>query len=245
MPRIRPQYRRALQLGVAGLAAAAVLTGNSGLALADAGYGPPPPTAPVPGGYFRVVTSQTIGTAGGTIGPLGVDGLAVTLRIPRHAFARSVQITLTEPDVRGIGNAGFRGYRAFGGVGILIQIDGSTYRGPFRKPLGLTMSSRRVTSADIVVVWDGTRFVSLRTRDSFHSDSVRFDSAADEDFAILRAVGIVVTRKAAKGARGTFTAATTSYLIDPAVLAEAFLVPAGSPLPGLGVRTSGSLRAPR
>ena len=244
MPWIRP-YRLGLRLGIAGLAAATMLTGSSGLALADAGYGPPPPPAPVPGGYFRVVTSQSIGPAGGIIGPLRVGRLLITLRIPKHAFSRIVQITMTEPNVREIGNAGFRGYRAFGGVGILVQVNGATYRGPFRRPLRLTMSSRRITSADIVVVWDGRRFVTLGTRRGFHSALVAFDSSADQYFAVLRLAGIVVTRPATKGARGTFTAATTESLLGPAVLAEAFLLPADSPLPGLGVLASGLLRAYR
>ena len=237
MPRIW-RYRLASWLGVAGLAAATVLTGNPGSALADAGYGPPPPPAPVPGGYFRVVTSQTIGPSGGIIGPLRVDSLEVLLRIPRGDFRRAVQITITEPNVRALGHAGFRRYKAIGGVGILVQVNGSTYRGDFLKPLRLKLSSRRIHAADIVVVWNGTRFVIMNAREHSHWEKVRFDSEADQDFAVLRPAGFVLTRKAARAGTGASDAASAQPGAEAAVLAEAFLVPAGSAPPGIGVLTS-------
>ena len=236
MSRIR-RYRLASRLGVAGLAAATVLTGNPGPALADAGYGPPPP-APVPGGYFRVVTSQTIGPSGGIIGPLRVGSLEVLLRIPRRDFRRAVQITITEPNVRALGHAGFRRYKAIGGVGILVQVNGSTYRGDFLKPLRLKMSSRRINAADIVVVWNGTRFVIMNTREHSHSEKVRFDSEVDQDFAVLRPAGFVLTTRAARAGTGPSAVASARPSAEAAVLAEALLVPAGSPLPGIGVLTS-------
>ena len=235
MPLIR-QHKLALRLGIAGLAATAMVIANSGLALADAGYGPPPPPVPVPGGYFRVVTSQTVGLAGGVIGPLRVGRLIVTLRVPGHAFPRAVQITITEPRVGRIGNAGFRRYRALGGVGILVQVNGSIYRGTFLKRLMLTMSSRRIRAADLVVVWNGRRFVTVPgATERFHSERVSFSSEIDEDFAVLRPAGFVLTSNAAKAAVGTSAAAATRSWTGAAVLAEEFLVPAGSPLPGLGV----------
>jgi hypothetical protein len=49
----------------------------------------------VPGGYSVVVTSQTITPAGGTNGPVTVDGASVTLIVPAGAFPVPVQITLT------------------------------------------------------------------------------------------------------------------------------------------------------
>lgn len=238
MPRIR-QYKLALRLGIAGLGTAAMVMANSGLAFADAGYGPPPPPAPVPGGYYRVVTSETIGSSGGIIGPLRVDSLEIVLRIPRRAFGRAVQITITEPNVRAVGHAGFRRYKALGGVGILVQVNGSTYRGAFLKPLRLKMSSRRINASDLVVVWNGTRFVIMTgATERSHSEKVRFDSEIDQDFAVLRPAGFILTRKAAQAVPGASAAASTQPWAGAAVLAEAFLVPAGSPLPGVGVLTS-------
>ena len=102
------------------------------------GYGPAPPAGPVPGGYFAVVTSQTFGPSGGTIGPVHVGALLVTVTIPAGAFPVPVQITLTAPDVAGIADAGFAGYQAVGGVGILVQENGTAYPGTFLKPLSLT-----------------------------------------------------------------------------------------------------------
>src|ERR1700733_1461729 len=84
-----------VMLGSTALAVAA-----AGGALASTGYGPPGPAAPtVPGGFSAVVTSQTIGPAGGKIGPVSVDGVTTTLTVPAGAFPGPVQITLTAPDL--------------------------------------------------------------------------------------------------------------------------------------------------
>src|ERR1022692_735892 len=173
-----------------GLGGAALALASSGLALAAPGYGPPPPPPPVPGGYFRVVTSVTIDPSGGMIGSVRVDGVLVTLRVPRGAFPIPVQITLTAPDVGDIGNAGFRHERAFSGVGVLIQVDGQTYSGHFRKPLHLTLKSRRINARDLFVVWNGSRFVRV-PRDTVHghTDFIVFGSEHEQDFAVLGHVG--------------------------------------------------------
>lgn len=222
-----PLIRRRLvqRLAMAGMGAVLALASSS-LALAAPGYGPPPPP-PVPGGYFSVVTSVTIGPVGGTIGPVGVDGVLVTLRVPRGAFPIPVQVTLTAPVVHDIGNAGFRHEQAFSGVGVLVQADGQTYSGQFLRPLDLTLASRRINASDLFVVWNGTRFVRL-ARSTVHGDrdfSV-FDSEHEQDFAVLRH---------ASGHRGTRFTAAGSRPAGVEVLAREFLVPAGSPPSGLGV----------
>jgi hypothetical protein len=173
------------RLAVVMLGSAAMLVASGGGALAANAYGPPgPPAPPVPGGYTVVVTSQTIGPAGGTIGPVDVGGIPTTLTIPAGAFPVPVQITLTAPDLAAIGAGGFPGHNAIAGVGIGVQENGSTYPGTFLKPLTLTMSSSSITSSSVVVVWNGTAFVTESSATvTAGSATVTFDS--DPDFAVL------------------------------------------------------------
>jgi hypothetical protein len=145
---------------------AAMLVANSGIALA--GYGPPTPgPTPVPGGYYCIVTSRTVAPAGTLIGPLRIHNLVFRLRVRRGTFSAPVQITMTQPYAqtgacqggRSIGDAGFGGYRAVGGVGILVQQGGVAYPGTFARPLRLRLTSSAITRSSLVVVWNGNRFM--------------------------------------------------------------------------------------
>jgi hypothetical protein len=153
---------------------------------AAAAYGPPPPATGVapPGSYSAVRTSQTITPAGGTIGPVVVDGATVTLVIPAGAFPVSVQITITGPNLFAVGDAGTAGYKAVAGVGIQAQENGSAYPGTFVKPLTLTIRSSSITSSSVGVVWNGTAFATeTDTTVASGVAVVRFDT--DPDFAVL------------------------------------------------------------
>lgn len=143
-----------------------LLVVDAGIALA--GYGPPPPPVPVTGGYYCVVTSQTVGPAGKLIGTLELHGkLAATLRIHRGTFPVVTQITITEPygqqgNCQGnadIGCIGFSGYRAVGGMGIVVQHDGSAYSRTFGKPIALQLTSSLISRSSLLVVWNGRKFV--------------------------------------------------------------------------------------
>src|ERR1700733_3105818 len=91
------RYKRVRRLATAGIAGAAMLIGSPGTALAA--YGPPTPTPPVaiPGGYYCIVTSQTVGPAGKATGPLRFQRLVVRLGVSKGTFPVQVQITVTEP----------------------------------------------------------------------------------------------------------------------------------------------------
>jgi hypothetical protein len=201
-----PVRRRARvhQLTIVAAAAAvgfAMLMAGSATALAA--YGPPPPVpTPVPGGFSDVVTSVTVGPAGMFIRHLDLDGLNASLRIQPGTFLQPVQVTVTEPFVRdgltttaylgqhrtcgngaGIGDAGFPGYCAISGTGILVQINGVNYAGPYLKPMILRIRWKRKLSTQIVV-WDGQRFVKApHTRDRRHF--ARIEVSANSDFAVL------------------------------------------------------------
>jgi hypothetical protein len=202
-------------LALALLASSALLLAGAGEALADVAYGPPPPPAPsVPGGFSDVVTSVTIGPAGGKIGPVWVDGLLVTLLVPAGAFSAPVQITVTAPIVRAIGDAGFPGFEAIGGVGIQVQRNGSPYRGTFLKPLKLDITSPSLTRSDLVVRWNGRRFVLDHSVDlDRQMAQISFDT--DPDFAILRPTVPI---------RGATSAATGVPLLGEGILAGALIL---------------------
>jgi hypothetical protein len=230
--------RRKLIHGIAGatIAGVAMLAANSGVALAA--YGPTPRTGPVSGGFYCIVTSQTVGPAGKFIGSLGRGGLGATIRIPRGAFPFRVQFTVSEPDQNGggcqgglaIGNGGFPGYVARGGVGILVQRNGTTYRRKFAKPLTLRMSLPSGSVPDHILVWGGRGFTEAPATVRHASATVRVARGAD--YAVL----VQATRR--RGSR----AASALQAAAPArdLLVAALLRPAGAPRPGLGV-----LRAPR
>jgi hypothetical protein len=230
----RWRRRLAQRLAKAGLAGAIIAVTGSGLALAAPGYGPIPPPPPVPGGYFRVVTSVTIGPAGGTVGPVRIDGVRYRLRVPRGTFPIQVQITLTAPEVGQIGNAGFLNERAFSGIGVLIQVNGQTFSGRFGRSLSLRMSSLGINARILVVVWNGRRFVTAhRVTGGGHTKTVLFSSEREQDFALLRHVG--------GGGRGRVTAVASHHRYAT-VLSREFLAPADAPLSGLGVLAPGWLK---
>jgi len=177
------------RIATVALGSAAMLVTGAGGALASSGYGPPAPAAPsVPGGYSAVVTSQTIGPAGGKIGPLSVDGITTALTVPFGAFPASVQITLTAPNLAAVSGAGFAGHRAVAGVGIQVQERGAVYPGTFLKPLSLTMSSSSITASSVVVVWNGSVFVTESSA-SLAAGSATVTFNHDPNFAVLAPTG--------------------------------------------------------
>ena len=174
------------RLAIVTLAGAAMLvTTGAGGALAAGGYGPPAPVPPtVPGGHCVVVTSQTITPAGGTIGPVTIDGASVTLIVPAGAFPVPAEITLTALNLCGISTAGFRCFKVVAGVGIQVQENGSAYPGPFLKPLSLGISSSSITASSILAVWNGTAFVTDPEFTALSGElKAGFDT--DPDFAVL------------------------------------------------------------
>jgi len=195
------------------------LAGPVRAAMAASTYGPVPPAGVAPpGGYSNVITSQTITPAGGTIGPLIVDGAVVTLVIPPGAFPVSVQITITAPDLSAVGDAGLHGYEAVAGVGIQVQVNGQRYPGTFLKPLILTIRKSSITASSVVVVWNGTAFVTETDATVMSGVAVvRFDT--DPDFAVLS------PQKATPGTPipGATRSATGKPFLGEGILAGALL----------------------
>ena len=208
------------RLAIVTLAGAAMLvTTGAGGALAAGGYGPPAPVPPtVPGSHCVVVTSQTVTPAGGTIGPVTIDGASVTLIVPAGAFPVPVQITLTALNLCAIRIAGFRCFKVVAGVGIQVQENGSAYPGPFLKPLSLGISSSSITPSSILAVWNGTAFVTDPEFTALSGElKAGFDT--DPDFAVLTpACGAT---SAIPGATG---AATGKPLLGEGIFAAAVLM---------------------
>ena len=160
--------RRPLLSAVAG--GLALAAANSGVALAA--YGPTPPviTDPGPGGFYCVVTSQSVSDQAGQIGPLRLGRGRASLRFGRQTFAGQSQVTLTEPfgrngleceGGRGIGDGGFSGFWAVAGLGILVQHDGAAFHGRFARPLRVRLDSPMISPASLLVTWNGRRFVRV------------------------------------------------------------------------------------
>jgi hypothetical protein len=120
---------------------------------------PPPVAGPLPpGGFSAVVTSQTIGPAGGTVGPAGVDGAVVTVHIPAGAFPVAVQIAITAPDLAAVPPS--PGYMVVAGVGIGISSGGTKYQGTFLRPITVDIASPKITASSVVGAWTGSAFVT-------------------------------------------------------------------------------------
>lgn len=181
-------------LSVLAIAGATAIGGLAGTAQASTisvrQYAPPPPVAPAPPGFSAVVTSVTIGPAGGTVGPVVVDGADVTLTVPAGAFPSPVQITITAGDLGTLTPAVYAGYRIVTAVGVQVQLNGAAYPGTFLKALTLTVRDSAVTSASVVTTWNGA---SLTTDPAATTApgvaTVSFDT--DPDFVVLSPVSTV------------------------------------------------------
>ena len=208
------------RLAIVTLAGAAMLvTTGAGGALAAGGYGPPAPVPPtVPGSHCVVVTSQTVTPAGGTIGPVTIDGASVTLIVPAGAFPVPVQITLTALNLCAIRIAGFRCFKVVAGVGIQVQENGSAYPGPFLKPLTLDTSSSSITASSILAVWNGTAFVTDPDITALSGElKAGFDT--DPDFAVLTPASGATT-----AIPGATRAVTGKPLLGEGILAAVLLL---------------------
>ena len=177
-----------------------------------AGYGPPPP-APVPGGYVRVVLSQRVCAAGAVLGPVRVGSQSATVSVPPGTFPSCVQVTLTDPNVAEIGNAGFSCYRAIGGVGVIVQRQGGRpYRTPFPKPLSVRLAGASISTSSLVVEWNGSRFVTVPATVTKGSASLQID----------RSPAYLAVLAPACGARGPVPGATSAGTGKP-LLGEGLL----------------------
>jgi hypothetical protein len=176
------------RLGIALLGAGAMLVAGSGIAQAD--YGPPPPPVPVPGGYLTVVTSQNCGPGGISIGPVSAGNTMTTITVPAGDCGTQSRITITEPDISAIGNAGLCGYKAAAGVGVIIQNpDGSVNNSFLVSPIVVTISSPAITPGSVIVEWNGVRFVRVGVAEHAGEVTVKLTHAGETFFAILQPTG--------------------------------------------------------
>lgn len=126
-----------------------------------AGYGPPPPGGgSPPGGFGSVITSLTISPDGLVIGPVDAGKARLAVAIPANAFPAAVQVTLTAPRFPAPGRAHVRGYTPVADMGIQVQQNGRPFPGTFAMPLTADFRSSLITPSSIVLVWNGTRFVT-------------------------------------------------------------------------------------
>lgn len=228
------RFHLAQKLATVALGAAALAVVNPGMLSAQAAYVPPPTSHPAPGGYKAVVTTVTVGPAGKLI-RAEIDGLEVTLTIPKGTFSTPVQVSLLAPNVLGVGSSA-PGYRAVGGVGVLIEVNGQPYTGTFGHSLTLDISGATITSRDHLAAWNGTAFVHVSAIVSGHTIQVSF-KASDADFVVLAPTG---GRSAGGRTAGT---AHFNHAASEAVFTSIFLAPASASPAGIGVLAPGWLAA--
>jgi DNA-binding beta-propeller fold protein YncE len=171
------------KLSVIALIGAASVCGTAGIAAAAAtAYGPPPPATSVPpGGFTAVITTVSVGPAGGTIGPVSVNGVDLTVTVPRGAFPSVVQITVTAPDLSLITPPA--GITVVAGAGIQVTLNGAPYPGTFLSAVTATFRSSKIMPSSDVVVWNGTSFViDQASTTTAGRATVSFDT--DPDFAV-------------------------------------------------------------
>ena len=227
---------RGLAWKLAGTATCGASLLVAGQSAALASYGPPGPNPLTTGGYYCIVTSQSVGTGGTTIGPLKLGDAKVTVTIGSGAFPVGVQITVTEPHSKSGGCTTDPGKDQFGGpmqpaasVGVLVQHNGSPYQGTENKPLVIKVTSKAITAHSQVETWQGRQFAPA-SRAVVHSGAVKITGKASTDLEIL-------TR-----ARHHPQAGAPNQPAAPAparLLTVARLLPAGAPQPGLGVLAAG------
>ncbi len=231
------RFHLAQKLATVALGAATLAVINPGMLPAQAAYVPPPTTTPAPGGYKAVVTSQTIPVTGGVI-RVRIDGLLVSLTIPAGTFSTPVQVTLTAPNDLGVGTPG---YRAIGGVGVLIEVNGKPYTGTFNHSLTLDISGAGITSRDHLAAWNGKSFQTVGAIVSGDTVQVSF-RASEADFVVLAPGGGGGGGGRTGTARTRFAGATHGSR-EGFVLTSMFLAPAGGSPAGIGVLAPGWMAA--
>ncbi len=229
------RFHLAHKLAIVALGAATLAIANAGQLPAQAAYGPPPPPPNAPGGYGAVVTSVTIGPAGGVIGPVRAGACEVVLTVPPGTFTTQVQITITAPGVRGIGHGGHPGYRPVCGVGVLVQVNGKAYTGNFAHSLTLDISGPGISSRDRVGEWNGTEFKFVSAAEA--GDTIRIRFLGSEDFAVFAPTGArFAGQRTGSTRQGHVTAVFRgNRAAETLVLTSVFLTPAGRSPAGIGV----------
>ena len=141
--------------GVAGAAAAVRAPAAMKAQVSAQSYGPTGPAGTGTGGFPAVITTRTVGPAGGTISVMA-NGVPATLTVPPGAFSTQVQIMISEPpDLAMVGNAGFPGYRVVAALGVQVMEGDRVYPGTFGRPLTLSMQSPSIVSSSFVSSGNG------------------------------------------------------------------------------------------
>jgi hypothetical protein len=213
----------------------AILLASPGAALA---YGPPPPPGPPnPGGYNCVVISRQADPFATTIiGPLRVGELLVEVRVPAGTFDSPVRVTITDPyspaglcqtHPRFFGTA-FRGYRLIGGVGILVGLPAVAF-GQYPKAVKVSLEPyinvHDFQSEDIASARGG--LIEQVSGARSHRPITLSADDSPEYFVLVRGLRARHPHAVAHQLRAAALPASQ--------LAAAALLPAGSPLPGIGV----------
>jgi hypothetical protein len=204
-------------LALAGFAGVGGLAATAEASTAHSQYAPPPPPPPSLPGFTTVLSSKTIGPAGGTLGPATCDGATFTLPVPPGAFSTSVQITMFCGNLAVLAPAVFAGFTDEAALGVEVQLHGAAFPGAFLKPLTLTSTDAAYTAASVVGLWNGVSLTPYT--DSTSAPGVitaTFDT--DPDFAFMSPT-VTVPKKPV-----TVTPVTGKPVLGEGILAGILLV---------------------
>ena len=147
-------------------------------------------TATASTGSWRILDGRdepALRPGGTTIGPAQGGNTETTVSVPAGDCQGQTQVTITEPDIAAIGNAGICGYQAVAGVGIIMQNgDGSVDNAFLLHPIVVTISSPAIKPGDIVVAWNGREFERVGVAEHGGSVTVKLTRAGENFFAILQ-----------------------------------------------------------
>ena len=135
-------------------------------------------------GFTTVLTSQTVGPAGGTIGPVSCDGGTHILTIPPGAFPTTVQITLFCGNLAQLSPFAFTGFTLESALGVTVTLHGAVYPGTFLRPLTLVVRQASLTAASVVGDWNGASF-TLDTNSTAAPGVLTVSFDTDPDFGYM------------------------------------------------------------
>jgi hypothetical protein len=137
--------------------------------------------SPGSGGFTTILTTITVGPAGGSTGPIKADGFSLNVVIPPGTFATPVQLTVAAPTLSTIPAQPDRTVVA--GAGIAIGQGGTSYQGTFLKSITASFGSLGITAGSDVAVWNGSSFATDQDGTAAAGTaSVSFDT--DPDFVV-------------------------------------------------------------
>jgi hypothetical protein len=136
--------------GVCALSVALCVVGATSAYAAGSGYGNSPPPSAAAGGFHKVVTSLTVGVAGGTLTG-SAYGASAKIKIPRESLRRAGEVVVTAGPPQNIQPGKGMKVVADFSVVVLNPNNGVKLKGEFNPPMVVTIRDKNIVIGDHVV----------------------------------------------------------------------------------------------